>query len=43
MAVSLCFSDLNVSVVVLDVGAGLELAVIPMGGEFVNMTHFVTD
>lgn len=29
--------------VVLDVGAGLELAVIPMSGEFANMTHFVTD
>jgi len=29
--------------VVLDVGAGLELAVVPMGGEYANMTHFVTD
>lgn len=29
--------------VVLDVGFGLELAVVPMGGEYANMTHFVTD
>lgn len=29
--------------VVLDVGAGLEVAVIPMGGEYANMTHFATD
>jgi hypothetical protein len=29
--------------VVLDVGAGLEVAVIPMSGEYANMTHFVTD
>lgn len=29
--------------VVLDVGSGLELAVVPMGGEYANMTHFVTD
>jgi hypothetical protein len=29
--------------VVLDVGAGLELAVVPMSGEYANMTHFVTD
>ncbi len=29
--------------VVLDTGAGLELAVIPMSGEYANMTNFVTD
>lgn len=29
--------------VVLDFGAGLELAVVPMSGEYANMTHFVTD
>lgn len=29
--------------VVVDVGAGLEVAVIPMSGEYANMTHFVTD
>jgi len=29
--------------VVLDVGSGLEIAVTPMGGEYANMTHFVTD
>lgn len=29
--------------VVLDTGSGLEVAVVPMSGEFVNMTHFVTD
>jgi hypothetical protein len=29
--------------VVLDTGNGLEVAVVPMSGEFVNMTHFVTD
>lgn len=29
--------------VVLDVGEGLEVAVIPMTGEYANMTHFVTD
>ena len=29
--------------VVLDVGAGLEVAVIPMAGEYANMTYFVTD
>jgi hypothetical protein len=28
---------------VVDVGAGLELAVQPMSGEYVNMTNFVTD
>lgn len=29
--------------VVLDVGTGLEVAVIPMSGEYANMTHFITD
>jgi hypothetical protein len=29
--------------VVLDVGDGLELAVVPMVGEYANMTYFVTD
>lgn len=29
--------------VVLDVGSGLELAIVPMAGEYANMTHFVTD
>lgn len=29
--------------VVLDTGAGLELAIVPMSGEFANMTNFVTD
>lgn len=29
--------------VVVDVGAGLEVAVAPMSGEYANMTHFVTD
>ena len=29
--------------VVLDVGDGLEVAVIPMCGEYANTTHFVTD
>lgn len=29
--------------VVIDVGAGLEVAVVPMAGEYANMTHFVTD
>lgn len=29
--------------VVLDVGTGLELALVPMSGEYANMTHFVTD
>ncbi len=29
--------------VVIDVGAGLEVAVVPMTGEYANMTHFVTD
>jgi hypothetical protein len=28
---------------VLDVGAGLEIPVLPMSGEYANMTHFVTD
>jgi len=29
--------------VVLDVGAGLQVAIVPMTGEYANMTHFVTD
>lgn len=29
--------------VVLDVGDGLEVPVVPMSGEYANMTHFVTD
>lgn len=29
--------------VVVDAGAGLEVAVVPMSGEYANMTHFVTD
>lgn len=29
--------------VVVDTGAGLEVAVTPMTGEYANMTHFVTD
>ena len=29
--------------VVLDVGSGLETAIVPMSGEYANMTHFVTD
>lgn len=29
--------------IVLDVGAGLEVPVVPMSGEYANMTHFVTD
>jgi hypothetical protein len=29
--------------VVLDTGRGLEVAVVPMSGEYANMTHFVTD
>jgi hypothetical protein len=29
--------------VVIDTGTGLELAIIPMSGEYANMTHFVTD
>ncbi len=28
--------------IVLDTGNGLRLAVVPMGGEYANMTHFVT-
>ena len=28
---------------VIDVGNGLEVAVVPMTGEYANMTHFVTD
>lgn len=29
--------------VVVDCGSGLEVAVVPMAGEYANMTHFVTD
>jgi hypothetical protein len=29
--------------VVIDTGSGLELAIVPMSGEYANMTHFVTD
>jgi len=29
--------------VVVDTGGGLEVAVVPMAGEYANMTHFVTD
>lgn len=29
--------------VVIDTGDGLELAIVPMSGEYANMTHFVTD
>ena len=29
--------------VVLDAGAGLELAIAPMTGQYANMTNFVTD
>lgn len=29
--------------VVVDCGSGLEVAVVPMSGEYANMTHFVTD
>ena len=29
--------------IVIDVGNGLEVPVIPMSGEYANMTHFVTD
>lgn len=29
--------------IVLDVGNGLEVPVVPMSGEYANMTHFVTD
>jgi hypothetical protein len=29
--------------IVVDVGDGLEVAVVPMGGEYANMTHFITD
>ncbi|TFW05585.1 protein phosphatase 2C domain-containing protein [Oxalobacteraceae bacterium OM1] len=29
--------------IVLDVGEGLEVPIIPMSGEYANMTHFVTD
>lgn len=29
--------------IVIDTGSCLEIAIIPMGGEYANMTHFVTD
>ena len=29
--------------IVLDVGKGLHVPVVPMSGEYANMTHFVTD
>lgn len=29
--------------VAIDTGAGLELSIVPMSGEYANMTHFVTD
>jgi hypothetical protein len=29
--------------VVIDVGNGLEVPIVPMAGEYANMTHFVTD
>ena len=29
--------------IVLDVGNGLEIPVVPMAGEYANMTHFITD
>lgn len=29
--------------IVIDVGDGLEVAVVPMTGEYANMTHFITD
>ncbi len=29
--------------VVVDVGTGLEVALVPMSGEYANMTHFITD
>lgn len=29
--------------VVVDTGSGLEVAVVPMSGEYANMTHFITD
>ena len=29
--------------IVLDVGEGLEVPVVPMSGEYANMTHFLTD
>ena len=29
--------------IVVDTGEGLELAIVPMSGEYANMTHFVTD
>jgi hypothetical protein len=29
--------------IVVDIGSGLEVPVVPMSGEYANMTHFVTD
>lgn len=29
--------------IVLDIGNGLEVPVVPMSGEYANMTHFITD
>ena len=29
--------------IVLDMGAGLEVPIVPMVGEYANMTHFITD
>lgn len=29
--------------IVIDVGEGLEVPIVPMSGEYANMTHFVTD
>lgn len=29
--------------IVIDVGSGLEVPIVPMSGEYANMTHFVTD
>jgi len=29
--------------IVVDVGNGLDLPIVPMSGEYANMTHFITD
>ena len=29
--------------IVIDIGSGLEVPIVPMSGEYANMTHFVTD
>ena len=29
--------------IVIDVGSGLEVPIVPMSGEYANMTHFITD